>query len=397
MALYSLFALTTILISRGVYGRFRMEGLQGAGAGSAAWPWPGGGASLPAGGVSRRRALDRICLAALFCALTALSCLRIDVGNDYAHYVDLFHEICFGKDPSIVVTEPGFNFVVRAVYALSGFENYLLVFGLFGAATVFLFLKAMDGLSDNFFLSFSMFLLMGIYFRSFTMVRYYFALALSLCMLEQVLRREYGRFALTVLFASLFHKSALVILPLYLLAAVPWKRWMAALIAGAAILAAIFHQPVLSLALKFFPTFQNTVYLTQGLGLAANASGILRCLLLFALAFFSRKEPVWQRKDCRFYLKLNFLGFLLYTCGSFLPLVSRLAYFLVTSQIFLAPALLGSLSGKKRRVAFAFTALFLLVYFVCFLLQAPQDGFRLLPYQSWVFTEKEWINGTALF
>ena len=348
------------------------------------------------GGLTRRRAFDWVCLSGIFLTLSLTAALRVEVGNDYGKYVDIFHEIWAGTDAAYVVTEPGFNFVVRAVYTLSGYENYLLVFALFGTATAFLFLRAMYGQSESFVLSFFMFMTLGLYFRTFTTVRYYFVLALVMCSLRHVLRREYGKFVLTVLFAALFHKSVLVVIPLFLLARLRWERRVCAAGAVLAVLVFVLRRQVLSLALLLYPTFRDTVYLSQDVGLRANASGILRCLALFALAFFCREGL--KKEENRFYLKLSVLGFLLYTCGSFLPLVSRLAYYAVTPQILLAPGLTAAVGdGRKKRLATAVLVLFCLLYFVQFLRTASGSGIQVLPYRSWIFYGWEWINGSEFF
>ena len=348
--------------------------------------------------MSRRRAFDLVCLAALFLILTGLAALRVDVGNDYGKYVETFHELCAGTDQAYVVTEPGFNFAVKAIYTLCGGENYLLVFALFGAATAFVFLKAMYDQSAWFAGSFALFMLLGLYFRTFTTVRYYFALALALYGLRYAYARQYGKFILVVLFAALFHKSVLVVLPLYFLASLPWKRWM--VIAGCVLAAGVFlfQEQILNLALTLYPTYQDTVYLTSDVGILANASGILRCLAVFLLAFFCRKEGFPEGGQNRFFLKLNLFGLLLYTCGSFLPLVSRLSYYVITPQILLVPGLIVSLQNPtKKRLVLGAVAFFALIYFAWFLYTAPGGGIRVLPYQSWVFTKKVWINGADFF
>ena len=348
--------------------------------------------------MSRRRAFDLVCLAALFLILTGLAALRVDVGNDYGKYVETFHEIYAGTDQAYVVTEPGFNFAVKAIYTLCGGENYLLVFALFGAATAFVFLKAMYDQSAWFAGSFALFMLLGLYFRTFTTVRYYFALALALYGLRYAYARQYGKFILVILFAALFHKSVLVVLPLYFLASLPWKRWM--VIAGCVLAAGVFlfQEQILNLALTLYPTYQDTVYLTSDVGILANASGILRCLAVFLLAFFCRKEGFPEGGQNRFFLKLNLFGLLLYTCGSFLPLVSRLSYYVITPQILLVPGLIVSLQNPtKKRLVLGAVAFFALIYFAWFLYTAPGGGIRVLPYQSWVFTKKVWINGADFF
>ena len=348
--------------------------------------------------MTRRRAMNASVLLFLFMVLTGLAALRIDVGNDYGNYVNTFHEIFVG---GYVVTEPGFNLLVRVLYTLSGGENYLLVFGVFAAATTFLFLKAMYDQSLDFSLSFALFMLLGLYFRTFNTVRYYFVLAVTLYSLRYVLKREYGKFVLLILGAALFHKSVLVVIPLYLIALLPWKKWQVAIGAVFAASLPLFQDFWMEILLKLYPSYQNTVYLEQGTGLEGSLMGIVRCaaVLAFCLAGW---RTVKESPANLFYFKLNLLGLALYTCASFLPLISRLGYYLITPQLLLVPGVLCAMKrGEKRwdRRTLLYGAVLILsaLYFGVFLLTADQVGVRVLPYHTWVFTEREWLNGSYIF
>ena len=46
------------------------------------------------------------------------------MGNDYAKYVEFMHLV---NCDAYVPTEAGFNLLVKIIYGLSGFENYLLL------------------------------------------------------------------------------------------------------------------------------------------------------------------------------------------------------------------------------------------------------------------------------
>ncbi len=427
------------------------------------------------GRMTRERALNLCVLALLFTAMTVVAALRIDVGNDYGNYVNTFHEIYMN---GYVVTEPGFNLFVRLVYVLCGGENYLVVFALFAAATSALFLRAMVDQSVDFRLSFALFMLMGLYFRTFNTVRYYFVLAVTLYSLRYVLRGEWGKFFIWIVAAATFHKSVLVVIPLYFLAALPWRRWQVALGAVAAISLPVFRDFWMEIVLKLYPSYQNTVYLEKGTGLEGSLMGIVRCgaVLALCLAVWKDEAPVRrleeedkgpddaegerfkgtkgigksdnvkgidgisraegieettgirrtekaertdgilgraamkeegrQRRTMRilelpanrFYLKLNLLGLAVYTCASFLPLVSRFGYYLITAHVLLVPGILCRLpEGRKKRLLYAGTLVFSVLYFAYFLLTAHQEGVRVLPYHTWIFTEKEWLNGSFVF
>lgn len=401
MIFYCLITALTIVLACGVASipkQNRSACAAGNGGRQVRGPVPEKGPDKAAVGITRQRGFGLVCLAGIFLVLTGVSALRIEVGNDYGKYIDIFHEIYAGTDAAYVVTEPGFNLVVKVIYVLSGYENYLLVFAVFAAATAFVFLKAMYEQSVDFKISFAMFMLLGVYFRTFTTVRYYFVLALTLYSLKYVRRKEFGKFLLLILFAALFHKSVLVVLMFYPLANLNWKGWMLAAGGLAAVCVLVFQKQILEAALWFFPTFRNTVYLTQDIGIRANASGIIRCLFVFLLSALCFKESLKKNEENRFYLKLSVFGFLLYTCGSFLPLVSRIAYYVVTPQLLLVPGLLAGLEkGRKRRLVIVLALAFCLIYFAWFLRTAPGSGIRVLPYQTWIFTEKEWINGSDFF
>ena len=118
--------------------------------------------------VSRQQMLNGLSLTALFLLLFAVSACRLNVGNDYAKYVEFMHLV---NCDAFVPTEFGFNTIVKILYGISGFENYLLVFAFFAFFTILLFLAAIYGQADSFGFSFFLFMAFGYYFQSFNTVR----------------------------------------------------------------------------------------------------------------------------------------------------------------------------------------------------------------------------------
>ncbi len=345
--------------------------------------------------ITRQGAINRICMIAIFVILFALSALRLDVGNDYGDYSDTFHEIYVGGD---VVTELGFNLVVRLLYWMVGGECYILVFAVFAFLTTVLFLKAIYDQSVDFKWSFFLFMTLGIYFRTFNTVRYYFVLAITLFAMRYLLRSQYGKFIITILFAALFHKSVLVVIPLYLLADRVWKKWQLLVMGLLCASIPLFQDFYLQLALKLYPSYVNTVFLETGTGITSNLFGIARCALVLVLALACYEDSVRDNRTIRFYFNLNIMTIILYLCFSFLPLLSRFGYYLMTSHILYIPAILQSISNeKKKKVLTYLVAGIAVLYFIVFLVTATQVGVKVLPYHSWLFYEKEWLNGSDIF
>lgn len=361
--------------------------------------------------VTRQQMCNRICLVAIFGILFALSAARVNVGNDYAKYVEFMHLV---NCDSYVPTEIGFNLVVKILYGLSGYENFLLVFAFYAFVTVFLFLLAMYEGSDDFPLTFFLFMALGYYFQTFSTVRYYLALAIALYAMKFVLRRQWVRFLALVLLGAMFHKSLLVVIPLYILASLPWKKWQLALAALFCTTFLFLQDFYLKVVVFLYPTYEDTEYLEGG----TSYINILRCagVLLFAgiVVFLKKRSSAGQKMGndtsviddanttdaayaikeeieiCKrrfwFYFYLNLGAFVLYVFCSFLPIISRIGYYLTVSQILFLPMLLGQIEDKRLRKVFRlFVILAAVLYFVMYMSRASDDGVLILPYKSFFF------------
>ncbi len=334
-----------------------------------------------ASGISRQQAYNVLCLFSIFLILFAVSACRLNVGNDYAKYVEFMHLIACDAY-NYVPTEAGFNALVAVLYRLAGNENFLLVFGVFAFLTIGLFLKAMYEQSDSFGLSFFLFMAFGFYFSTFNTVRYYLALALALYSVKYVLKKEWVKFLLLVLLGSTFHKSMLVVIPLYFLATLAWKKWQLALMALFCTTFFFLQDFYLKAVVFLYPSYEDTEYLEGGI----SWFNILRCLgvLIFAMLYY--KQTVAGSRRNRFYFFCNLGALVLYTCCSFLPIITRIGYYLNITQILFIPAVLKKIENKRQKRFWGITiVLAASAYFLLYLMRADNDGIRVLPYQTFMF------------
>lgn len=335
--------------------------------------------------------LNRLLVAGIFWILFAVSALRFGIGNDYRTYTQTAHEACVG---GYVVTEPGFNALVKLLYGISGGEYYELVFAVFAFFTLLFFLKAFIRQSADFSQTFFLFMALGLYFQTFNTVRYYLALAVALFSMKYVLEKDGIRFVFWILAAALFHKSVLLVIPAYWLATFAWKRWH--IITGVIVSAACYagRGMALKLALLLYPSYRNTIYLEGG----ASIPGVLWITAVLALyVWFVRYQGEELKnhdyyRELRFYGHLNLLAFAAGTFFSFLPVVTRIVYYFSVSQLFLIPLMIqGIQDGRVKRRVGLLVAAACAVYFAVFLLQAHQDGIKLLPYRSWLFEAERYV------
>lgn len=335
------------------------------------------------GTMTRGRFLGLVLAVAIFVLLAAVSACRIAVGNDYWVYRFQFNLIMQDRHVSY---EWGFNLVVWLIQSIFGYDNYLPVFGFFSIVTAFFFVKAIYDQAEWF--GATVFLLMtgGYYFSSLNSVRYYLVLAMLMYATKYVMRKEYLKFILWILVAACFHKSVLVVIPFYILAR--WlaetkvPKWLYAIFGVLALSMVVFPDFYKKIIFIFYPFYEGSTFEQVDISYT-NIAKVLATLVL-ALLFYRKalKENVINR----FYFFLNLGGLVIYTCGSFIPEVSRIGYYFVVSQIFFIPSVLIRIEHKGwRRFFTACVALAFVAYFALFLHSAQSVDIRILPYYNWIF------------
>lgn len=339
---------------------------------------------------SRGSLLRRSCLFLIALILMIPAILRQETGNDYLRYVEFFH---LASIDAYVPTEAGFNWLAKAVYSLCGYENYLLLFAIYAVMTILAMLAVIRQQAENFCFSFFLFMMFGYYFQSFNTMRYYFALSLSLLAMTCLLRRQYAGFVILVLLASLFHKTALITLLLYPVAARRWKKreLAAAVVPGLAVL--LLHEKAMELLLSLYPSWEGTVDLAAGTSI--SWVNIAKCLAVLLLAYYVKADEdpdTFRGRQLVMYRNSAYIGLLLYVFGWFIPEVSRICYYLTFTQIFYLPMLLSGLpeTEQGRRQKKLLTILVIaaaLVFFALFLRTAYRDTIKILPYKSFLFHE----------
>ncbi|MCQ2081168.1 MAG: EpsG family protein [Lachnospiraceae bacterium] len=336
-------------------------------------------------GYSRQQVLNGVCLISVFLLLFGVSALRLNVGNDYAKYVEFFHLIRCKLDTDVVVpTEFGFNLICLLIYFVSGkTENYLLMFAFFAFVTIFLFLKAMYKQADSFGFTFFLFMTLGYYFQTFSTVRYYLALAMAVIAIPYVIKKKWINFILICLLGATIHKSMLIVIPLYFLAQIKWNKIFTFLVLLVSASFLIFQNFYMEIFLKVYPTYEETEYLEGG----TSYISIVRCVAVLILSLALYEKTVKNSERNRFYFVCNIGALILYTCCSFLPVISRVGYYLTITQIFFIPSLIMGIENKKiRKVITVLVVLAAIGYFLIFLvIKAPQDGLRILPYETFLY------------
>ena len=327
---------------------------------------------------SRLTARNRVLVSAVFILLSGVSVCRIAVGNDYWVYRDNFNLIAQDRH---VAYEPGFRYIVKFLQLFLRYDNYLPIFAFFSIITVLLMVKAIYDISDSFVFSMFLFLTAGYYFGSLNNVRYYLALAAAMYSIKFLLKKEYLKFVLVIAAAALFHKSVLIVIPLYILATLNWNyvgHFIISLFCATLLFLPGLYRKII---FTFYPFYEGSMFDTG----QTSITNIAKAAAIFVFALIYRKN-VAKDKVLKFGFYCNLWALLLYVFCSFVPEISRIGFYLNVTNIFFIPRLISSIEDeKKRKVWTILICVAFIGYFAFVLKNAYNTDSRILPYYNWIF------------
>ncbi|WP_074241964.1 EpsG family protein [Chitinophaga niabensis] len=167
----------------------------------------------------------------IFVGLLLIAGLRHNVGTDYPTY-KLFYDNPDQRD-------------IQFEYIYTPVRNLLTFFGLPSPAffllcsfiTFFYFFKGFKAYSVSIPLSILLFITLGFYTNSFNIVRQFVALGLYFYFgLRYMKSRQFFHYLLTILIISVFHISALLMLPFYFIVNLNIRAWQMLIVLLAAVL-----------------------------------------------------------------------------------------------------------------------------------------------------------------
>lgn len=136
---------------------------------------------------------------------------RYEVGVDFYSYIDNIDNILHGYSTSF---EIGNVFLIRVIGGLNlSYQFFFLFYSILTSIFIFLFVSRYSlslVTSSFFYFFFSVF-----YLASFNAVRQYLAISIFLFSIRYILERKILFFFVSILVASMFHLSAILMLPLY--------------------------------------------------------------------------------------------------------------------------------------------------------------------------------------
>ncbi len=310
-----------------------------------------------------------------FLPMFLVSALRFHVGGDYVGYERIFRNVQEGTD---IYAEPGFGLLNKLVIWYSGDIQW--VYALSAAVTLILLFYGIYRYSPSPAMSLYLFVTMGYFFSSFNILRQFIAVSILFAGFRFLKEGRFVPYLALVLVAMTFHKTAIVMIPLYFLVRLRLKQ-------SYMITLGLLGLCILPLQSRLTPFLVNTFYpqyadtdLIQPL----STFEFLYYLALFALLLFLAtryRERFFQDETNTLLFNCAYYTFLIYLCLSFVPEINRIALYLEIFVIVLIPRLIHSEPDPKvRRLYTGFIAAGFAAF--CLISLAVLGRYNVLPYVS---------------
>lgn len=222
-----------------------------------------------------------------FGIMYTISALRYGMGNDYFSYYIYFRTTREGSfsEAFHMGFEIGFSFVEKLISYFTGDIR------VFYAIMAFLILVPIAYIifkySDNIWLSTVMFISLTFFYCSLSFIRQALAFAFIFLGYRYFKERNHFMVMLFILLGTLFHSTAVILIPMYLVAVLlkPTKI-VISIYAGSVLFVYLFSWKILRLAVKIFPAYQfylDKNFLTNGFSpIYMIVPGVIMLVALFS-------------------------------------------------------------------------------------------------------------------
>lgn len=270
---------------------------------------------------------------------------RYGIGYDYLNIYDkIFHTIING---GISNWEPGIVYMIKLI---SMFSNDSFYFFLVTSLLISFFTyKGILSNSEKPWLSLLLFIIGGFYMESMNTVRQFVALAMFIYAIKYIKSKEPIKYIIWILIASLFHTSALVLLPLYFFCRtrLTWKKRL--------IVSLLLILTIPMISSGFYWILAQTKYSFYMTGVYADANPTYSELIIASILFIAASIFYKRGKDNEWYniyYNLTFVFLIIGVLSFKVLLAYRIIMYLKITTIFMVPSIIGQVHKSKNRIIY---------------------------------------------
>jgi hypothetical protein len=302
-----------------------------------------------------------------FVILWFVAGFRGDFTSDYKNYADLYDY--FNSFDFINIFQMDFSqeigYVIFSRFIGLFFKDSVFLMIATSFLILFLFYKELIRDSLCLWLSILLFINVGSYYTSFNIMRQIIAVAIVFGGSKYLYNRKLGKYIIIILIATLFHTTALIMLPFYFILNLKFNQRNITVMFASAIFAVIFLKPVIQIAVNLgFSRYSNYANgnFTYGMtGLNITSAVVPIAILIFSflnhkiIDFEERKNNIWLNAII-FYAFFSVLGLKI-------QMLQRFAEFFTPYILLIIPLVISKINNKYLRTIYFFIIISLLIAF----------------------------------
>lgn len=279
--------------------------------------------------------------------------LRYNFGNDYATYKIAFNGIAQNNHFSFAnlqLLEPGWV-LLNWIFRYLGFYCMTAILASINCIIYYRFISKHVPIDYYWFAVFLYIFSVDIMLTHLTAMRQSVAIMIFVFSLDYINKRNLIRYILCIILASLFHYTAILLLPVYFLSYLNKKfnflygslviAFYVLLIFGGQIISPYINNIIGSFYAKY-------MMYEKGKGVNSGLGYVYYAIMLIIIIYQGRK----QDKDIRFYYIIAISGILVMPMRLIIEMLSRLGLYFIPASIIVYPNLLRNIKGKFDKIAF---------------------------------------------
>lgn len=241
--------------------------------------------------------------------------------------------------------ESGYQFFVYTISRFLHHPQYLFV--VTGVIYIVAVCYCIYKNSENVVLSLTMYITIGIMQFQLQGMRQAIAMAICMVSFEFVKKKKIIPFALLVLLATQFHRTAVVIAAIYVVSILAYNVWTILLLAGVSGVVFAYTDQLMAFANDVFETdYSQTI---DSGGFIATAIYVL--IIVFAMIFYRKEMSQKKDKTASTIMFITILGFISYIMRYFGAVISdRISFYFMFGQLLLLPNAIKKMPAEYRKI-----------------------------------------------
>lgn len=291
--------------------------------------------------------------------LALVAGLRYRVGTDYMNYAIGYDNILLTWWDSILTfDEPGYK--ILTVIASCIYDDYVSMFMIMSFFTIGINVKTISKYSDHFLLGIIFYLLIGAWHGTFGAVRQYAAAAVLFWGHRYIYDKKFYKYTLVVFCAMLFHRTALIMLPIYFVVKKEFSVKNILIMVGVAVVMAMSTGVFFDIMTELKGNDQ-TLY--EYMNTRVNTFRVFFSVLPVLLVFFTSEQFKSDSLNA-FYINLLMVNAAFMVATSSSANLARVGIYTDIFSTIAFPKLISGFNYKSRNII---RYVLLLLYFIFFI------------------------------